>query len=164
MGIRLVVFGFSLATWILLHWSLKPYYIVTGLLLGGFITFMTADMFARKPSALKNLGRYIWFLYYIPLFLFECLKANIDGMYRVIHPAVPMHPGIVKVKTTLRSDTGLTLLTNTITLQPGTMTIDVDKENGYLYVHWVDVKSQDVDKATEHIVAKFEKVLKRMFE
>ncbi len=79
------------------------------------------------------------------------------------HPDLPIHPGIVKVKTTLRSEVGLTFLANSLTLKPGTMTVDIDKEKGFLYVHWADVKSQDIEKATDLIVRKFERVLMRIF-
>jgi multicomponent Na+:H+ antiporter subunit E len=118
----------------------------------------------KKVAVLKNFKRYLWFLYYIPLFIWECFKANLDGAWRVIHPDLPIRPGIVKVKAKLKSDAGLTFLANTITLKPGTMTVDIDKEGGFLYVHWVNVESQDIDKATKIIVEKFEKILMRIFE
>lgn len=105
----------------------------------------------------------IWFIYYILIFSWECLKANIDGVFRLIHPDLPINPGIVKIKTTLTSNIGLTLLANSLTLTPGTMTVDIDKEEGILYVHWIDVKSQDINKATELIAHKFERILKRIF-
>lgn len=107
--------------------------------------------------------RIIWFFYYIAVFIWECIKANIDGVYRVGHPDLPIRPGIVKVKTTLTSDIGLTFLANSLTLTPGTMTVDIDRENGFLYVHWIDVKSEDVVKATDLIVRKFETILKKVF-
>lgn len=108
--------------------------------------------------------RFLWFIYYCLVFIWECLKANLDGAYRVIHPGLPMNPGIVKVKTSLRSDLALTLLANSLTLKPGTMTVDIDKDNGFLYIHWIDVKTQDVDKASELIVKRFESILKKVFK
>ena len=42
--------------------------------------------------------------------------------------------------------------------------MDVDKENGYLYIHWIEVKDRDIDKATRLIVERFERILKRIFE
>jgi multicomponent Na+:H+ antiporter subunit E len=162
--IRIVIFVLAFLTWLFLTWSLESSNLVIGALVGIFISFTTSDMFPNKPEIFKRLGRYLWFFYYIPLFLWECFKANLDGAYRVLHPGLPINPGIVKVKTTLRSETGLTFLTNSLTLKPGTMTVDIDKENGFLYIHWVDVKSQDIDVATQMIVSKFEKVLKRIFE
>jgi multicomponent Na+:H+ antiporter subunit E len=105
-----------------------------------------------------------WFIYYIPVFYWECLKANIDGAYRVAHPKLPINPGIVKIKTSLRSDAGLAVLANSLTLKPGTMTIDIDKERGFLYIHWADVKTQDIDKATQIISGRLERILKRVFK
>jgi multicomponent Na+:H+ antiporter subunit E len=96
--------------------------------------------------------------------MWECLKANIDVALRVLNPTLPINPGIVKVKTTLKSDTGLTFLANSITLTPGTLCVDIDPEEGALYIHWIDVQSQDIDVATQKIVTKFENVLKKIFE
>jgi multicomponent Na+:H+ antiporter subunit E len=77
---------------------------------------------------------------------------------------LPIHPGIVKVRTKLTTDTALTFLANSITLTPGTMSVDIDKDNGILYIHWIDVKTKDVESATRIIVDRFEKVLKKIFD
>jgi multicomponent Na+:H+ antiporter subunit E len=98
------------------------------------------------------------------MFLWECFKANLDVAYRVLHPRLPIHPGIVKVRTKLTTDTALTFLANSITLTPGTMSVDIDKDNGILYIHWIDVKTKDVESATRIIVDRFEKVLKKIFD
>jgi len=164
MKIRIILFLLAFIIWLLLSWSIGPEHIFIGFLISAFISFVSSDIFEGKPRIFKNSSRYLWFLYYIPVFVWDCIKANIDGAYIVLHPDLPINPGIVKVKTTLRSEAGLTFLANSLTLKPGTMTIDIDKENGFLYVHWVDVKTQDTQKATELIVWKFERILKRIFE
>jgi len=164
MKIKLILFVAALIIWLLLNWPVNPESLFIGTLVGLFISLVTSDVFMNQPKSLSNLGRYFWFLYYVPVFAWECFKANIDGAYRVIHPDLPINPGIVRVKTTLKSDTALTFLANSLTLKPGTMTVDIDRENGFLYVHWVSVKSEDIDTATELIVRKFERILKRIFE
>ena len=58
----------------------------------------------------------------------------------------------------------MTFLANSITLTPGTMSVDIDKNNGILYIHWIDVKTKDVESATRIIVDRFEKVLKKIFD
>lgn len=164
MKTKIIIFLASLALWLLLSYSLGLEYILTGLVIGFFVVLMTADVFGDiQPWVFKNISRYPWFIYYIALFIWECIKANLDGAYRVIHPDLPMRPGIVKVKTQLKSEVGLTFLANSLTLTPGTMTVDVDKEGGFLYVHWVEVREQDTAKATELIVRKFERILLRIF-
>jgi multicomponent Na+:H+ antiporter subunit E len=161
---QLVLFVLALFIWELLTWPPDPQHLIIGILVSGFVSFMTGDMFVKRPHHLTHISRYFWLLYYIPLFIWECIKANIDVAYRVTHPDLPINPGIVKVKTTLKSDTALTFLANSITLTPGTMSVDIDAENGFLYIHWIDVKDKDIQKATEIIVKTFEDVLKRIFE
>ena len=165
MRTRFTFFLVYFFTWLVLSWSLNPVNLAVGAFISALILFLTSGVLEKKTvGSHKNFKRYLWLLYYIPLFIWECFKANLDGAYRVIHPDLPMRPGIVKVRTNLKSDSGLTFLANTITLKPGTMTVDIDRENGFLYVHWVNVESQDIEKATKIIVEKFEKVLMRIFE
>ena len=161
---QIILFILALLIWTFLTWPPDPQHLIIGILVCGFVAFMTGDMFVKRPHRFKQFTRYLWFLYYIPLFIWECIKANIDVAYRVAHPDLPINPGIVKVKTTLKSDTGLTFLANSITLTPGTMSVDIDEENGFLYIHWIDVKDKDIQKATEIIVKTFEDVLRRIFE
>lgn len=164
MKSRIILFLLALLIWAFLTWPLDLPHLLVGALFSGFVAYITGDMFVKRPHVFKHLSRYLWFLYYVPLFIWECLKANLDVAYRVAHPDLPINPGIVKVKTTLKSDTALTFLANSITLTPGTMSVDIDPENGYLYIHWIDVKSQDMQQASEIIVKVFEDVLKRVFE
>ncbi|MBU1726749.1 MAG: Na+/H+ antiporter subunit E [Candidatus Omnitrophica bacterium] len=161
---RIILFILAFLLWLLLSWSLSLKNLMLAVAIGALISWLAADMFVGKSNVLNRPTRYLWFLYYVPLFIWECIKANVDGAYRVLHPDLPIKPGIVKVKTTLKSDTGLTFLANTITLKPGTMTVDIDKEKGLMYIHWVDVRTQDTDKATKLLIGKFENILKRIFE
>ncbi len=164
MKSRITLFIFALIVWLLLNWVPDWQHLIVGVFIALFVAFMTGDMFIRKIHKLKDARRYLWFFYYTPIFLWECFKANIDVAYRVGHPDIPIHPGIVKVKTTLTSDMGLTFLANSITLTPGTLSVDIDKEKGFIYVHWIEVKNKDVERATQAIVEKFEKILRRIFE
>ena len=68
----------------------------------------------------------------------------------------------LKVKTRLKSDMGKTFLANSITLTPGTFTIDL--KNEFLYIHCINVKHTDVQKATEDIVSRFEPLLIKIFD
>ena len=164
MSRKIVLFILGFVTWALLNWMPDWQHLLVGVFVSALVVFLTGDFFVKGTHLFAHPGRYLWFLYYIPIFAWECFKANIDVAYRVIHPNLPIHPGIVKVRTTLTSDTALTFLTNSITLTPGTLTVDIDKENGYLYIHWIEVKDKDINKATKLIVERFEKILKRIFE
>jgi len=162
LSVKVILFIISFLLWVGLTWSGNFYSLLVGLALALFVSLTISDMFAKKlVPGLKAAG---WFLVYIPVFTWECLKANFDVAYRVIHPMTPLNPGIVKVKTKLKSELGLTVLANSITLTPGTLSVDVDKKNGYLYVHWIHVESQDLEEASRIVVGKFERILGRIFE
>lgn len=165
MKSRIILFILASLVWSLLNWPADWQHLLIGLFVALFVAYITGDFFVKRPHILKHPARYWYFLaFYIPRFLWECLKANIDVAYRVIHPKRPIRPGIVKVKTSLKSDTAITFLANSITLTPGTLTVDVDKENGILYVHWIDVKEKDIEQATKTIVSRFESILKKIFD
>ncbi len=165
MKSRIVLFVLAYLIWCFLNWVPDWQHLLVGVFAAFLVAFLTGDLFMTRPRILKNPRRYWYFMaQYIPRFLWECFKANIDVAYRVIHPKLPINPGIVKVKTKLKTDTALTFLANSITLTPGTMSVDIDREKGVLYIHWINVKETDVEAATEAIVGRFERILARIFE
>ncbi|PIV52800.1 MAG: cation:proton antiporter [Elusimicrobia bacterium CG_4_10_14_0_8_um_filter_37_32] len=164
MKSRILSFILSLIAWLILTWSVDWQHLLIGLLASIFVSWAVGDLFTENPWKLKDPKRYLWAVYYIIILIWEMIKANLDVAYRVVHPGIPIKPGIVKVRTKLKSDAALTYLANSITLTPGTFTIDIDKENGFLYIHWINVVSEDIDKATEVIVQKFERILEKIFE
>ncbi|MFC1809492.1 Na+/H+ antiporter subunit E [Candidatus Omnitrophota bacterium] len=162
---KIILFFVAYLVWCFLTWIPDWQHLVIGAFVALFVSIITGDLFLERPHTLAHTPRYFYFLFhYAPVFLWECLKANIDVAYRIIHPALPIKPGIVKVKTTLTTDVALTFLANSITLTPGTMTVDIDREDGVLYIHWINTKTTDVEEATEEIVKRFEKILKKVFE
>jgi multicomponent Na+:H+ antiporter subunit E len=74
---------------------------------------------------------------------------------------MPIRPGIVAVKTNLKQDIAKLMLANSITLTPGTFTVDVIGDT--LLVHWIHVKDSTIDETTKIIARKFEKYLAEVF-
>jgi len=162
---KIVLFGIGFIVWCMLNWVPDWQHLLVGVFVAAFAAFMAGDLFIQRPYLLKNPKRYVYFVFhYLPVLLKEIVLANIDVAYRVIHPRLPITPGIVKVKTSLKSDVALTFLANSITLTPGTLSVDIDKAKGFLYVHWIDIQGKNIDKATEVIVERFEIILKKVFE
>ncbi|MFZ5799770.1 MAG: Na+/H+ antiporter subunit E [Candidatus Omnitrophota bacterium] len=164
MRSRILTFIISFLMWSLLSFSLDKQHLLAGLAVSLLVALSIGDMFTERTYKRVNLRRPWWFAYYLAVFAWECLKANIDVAIRVLNPHLPINPGIVKVKTILKTETALTFLANSITLTPGTLSVDIDKDNGFLYIHWIDVRTQDVDAASKIIVTKFERILKEVFE
>ena len=99
----------------------------------------------------------VWLIAYLFYFLSALIKSNLDVAFRVLHPCMPIRPGVVKVKTRLKTRLGRLLLANSITLTPGTITVDTDGED--FFIHWIAVEEGDIDEKTRRIVSGFEKYL-----
>lgn len=104
---------------------------------------------------------FVYAVIYLFVFIKELIVSNLDVARRVINPKLPIKPGIVKVKTKLNSNIAKTILANSITLTPGTLTVDIKGE--YLYIHWIEIQHEDLEGATQDIVTKFEKYLEVIF-
>jgi len=156
------LFCLLFGAWLCLTSSMNSQELITGAIVSVIISVFFGRWYARlglPPLSIKR----IWYvlLYCIKLAL-EIIKANFDVAYRVLHPALPIKPGIVAVKTNLKSTMAKLLLANSITLTPGTFTVDVVGDR--LLIHWINVESDNLEDATRRISEKFEKYLRVIFE
>lgn len=158
----LALFILSLIFWLLLTFKLTVPNIIVGSVASLICSLLFGRFFIKNVYKLIQPHRYFWFVIYLFVFIWECLKANIDVAYRVLHPAMPIRPGIVKVKTELKSDLAKMLLANSITMTPGTISVDIIDDN--LYIHWIYIRSEDPDVYTGMITGAFEKYIKRIIE
>lgn len=136
--------------------------VIAGVVLVVLVAALGYNGFTSRGLGILSPRRLAGLLAYLPIFFWEMLKANFDVAYRVVHPRMPIRPGIVVVKTDLKTDVGKLFLANSITLTPGTLTMDVSGD--HLFVHWINVKDEDIEKASELIAGRFEKYLKRICE
>ena len=166
---RFVYFALAFIVWVLLAWPFTDdstnnrQVIIAGLLAAGIVAFLFHEVLPKEHHIFTSPTRIFWTLLYIPVFFYYVIKANFDVVYRALHPKMPINPGIVKIKTSLKTESAITALANSITLTPGTLTVDLT-DDGYMYIHWINVKSDDLQQATEHIAKKFEYFLEKIFE
>jgi multicomponent Na+:H+ antiporter subunit E len=158
----ITLFILSLIFWMLLTFELTVANIIVGIVASVITALFFGRFFITNVYKLLQPRRYFWFIIYLFVFIWECLKANIDVAYRVLHPAMPIRPGIVKVRTTLKSDMAKMLLANSITMTPGTISVDIIDD--YLYIHWIYISSEDPEVYTGIITGAFEKYIKRIIE
>jgi multicomponent Na+:H+ antiporter subunit E len=166
---RTVLFIFSFVLWLLLVWPFDFAAGRVGLqdILTGAVCALVVAIVMREVTT-QDFGRWVspvrvfWAVLYVFVLAYYIVKANFDVAYRVLHPSMPIKPGIVKVKTSLVTHSAVTALANSITLTPGTLTVEAS--DGYLYVHWINIASTDIDEATKHVVSRFEWFIKRIFE
>lgn len=79
-------------------------------------------------------------LRYLIVFLFEVVKANVDVVKIVLSPKLNMTPGIIAYKMEVKTDAGITLLANSITLTPGTLSVDISEDRKTLYIHALHIE------------------------
>ena len=148
--------------WVAMTGSFDPQELSVGLITAAVISMIAPGVAGPEPKKWLQPKRYVFAFIYLFYFLYAMVKANLDVAMRVINPRLPINPGIVKVKTKLKTHAGKLALANSITLTPGTLSVDVVDQ--YLYIHWIDVKSPDIEAATQEIVKGFERFLEVIFE
>ncbi|MDD2889090.1 MAG: Na+/H+ antiporter subunit E [bacterium] len=146
--------------WVLLTWNFGWQELTMGVVVSLFVSLFFGDKFLGIK--IFSPVRIAWMLYYIPIWIYYCIVANIDVAKRVLSPKMLIKPGIVKIRTNLKTDLAKVMLANSITMTPGTMTVDILGDE--LYIHWIYVSTEKEIEATKIIASAFEKILKHIFE
>ncbi|MBN1482940.1 cation:proton antiporter [candidate division KSB1 bacterium] len=160
---KIVVFILAILVWLALT-GLGLQEIITGVIIALLVSLTAGHFLITTHKQKHTLHRWLYAVFYFFKFLWEMVKANIHVAYIVAHPMLPIKPGIVKIKTKLTKDAAITVLTNSITLTPGTLTVDVNEDKKEIYVHWIDVKATGMEECTKEIGARFEPTLTEVFE
>lgn len=125
--------------------------------IGGFIsliiTLIFANLFSIRRGRINVKGFFVFFSY-IPYYLFQETKCVLDVSSRIITGKIK--PVIVEVQHSHESPWGITILANSITMTPGTLTLEAEGRN--LYVHWLN---ESGDK--NQIVKTFDKFLTKIW-
>lgn len=150
--------------WIGLTGSLDVQELVVGAICAAFVTALSYELLFRGPMREKfQPKRWGYFLAYVPAYIWAELKAHAGVIYRILHPRMPIKPGIVRVPTELQTDFGITGLANAITMTPGTLSVEVNEEKPCLYVHWINVECVEPERTKAAIAKPFERFLTKVF-
>lgn len=139
--------------------------IIFGVILSFLVAIVARKIFVKKSFRMANPVRWFVFIGYLFYFFVEMAKANFDVAYRVITGKI--NPGIVKISPGLKTDLGITMLANSITLTPGTLSVDIDEDKNDLYIHWINVKKEALEKKPvdcKYVCANFPKWVRRIAE
>jgi multicomponent Na+:H+ antiporter subunit E len=116
---------------------------IIGLLVGFPTAFALRRFYGGDFAVARNARVVPYALLYVAVFLRELLTANIDVAYRVLSPSMPIRPDVIAVPLRVESDAAVTTIANSITLTPGTLTMDHDAETNTLYVHGIDCEDPE---------------------
>ncbi|MFA5545037.1 MAG: Na+/H+ antiporter subunit E [Sphaerochaetaceae bacterium] len=159
--IRFIITAITLyLIWLVFTASLEPFSLITGFFGSVVIAALSYDVFiARHQANLRFfLPRPFFLLLYLGFVIISLYISSIRVLFAVITGKIS--PSIVHFKTRLRSDLARMVLANSITLTPGTITLDVNDD--HLTVHWLLCTTKHGKAAGETIKGTFERMLQRV--
>ncbi len=150
--------------WCLLQQKLTVSEFVIGAVLGYIIIYLHRSVLDDRKAERRTLSfkEYVVYLVrivrYTLVFLYEVLKANIDVVKIVLSPKLNMTPGIIAYKMDVKTDAGISLLANSITLTPGTLSVDISEDRTTLYIHALHIEdAEDLKKSIHDSLEKYSK-------
>jgi multicomponent Na+:H+ antiporter subunit E len=129
---RLLVFIFLFVFWVIFSGVFDAFHLSLGVICCGLVTLMSHDLLISDFRCEKKMGKTVRFILYLPWLIYQIILANLHVVRMVIQPS-KIKPQIIKIEPALKSDLSRVLLANSITLTPGTITMDI--EDGVFYVH-----------------------------
>ena len=131
----IVLFAF----WVLLSAHFDALHLGSGIISSAIVAYMSHDLMFTGGN--NRLTKAIRFVAYIPWLLYQIVIANIDVAKRILTPDMPIDPQVVTFKSHLKSDISRTVLANSITLTPGTVTIDI--KDDVFHIHAISKSLAD---------------------
>lgn len=154
--LRAISLGLVLAaTWLLLSGHYEA------LIIGfGVISCVAVVLVARGMGVLDREGHPMHLTVRAPVYWiwlsWEIVKANIDVARRILHPRLPISPTVVTVPSTQGTQLGQVIYANSITLTPGTVTLQVDKDSIEVHALTADAARELQDGAMDRRVTAME--------
>ena len=164
---KFFTFLITLAIWIIFAGKVTTDVLIVGVIASLVTTWLYSDLLFRSSNRKRNwsfyLKKFLYILMFIPVFFYEAFMAALKVSKHAFEKEPSFSPGIIKVKTSLRNVTALTILANLITLTPGTLTLDFDMREKAFFIHWIDVTTVEEAEARKQVIERFENWLEVIF-
>jgi len=129
-----VVFAAFFVFWILITASVSPQNMIRGLVVSAVVALISRFVFRiRWPEDITPLFLLVRFPIFMIMLAWEVIKANINLAYILIRPRLMIEPAIVSYRSGLGGEFRKTVLADSITVTPGTLTLDAEGDE--LQVH-----------------------------
>ena len=122
--------------WILLSGEFTFILITSGVVASLIVAYLSHDIFVGKADLKTETGRVFKFIVYIPWLLWKIILANVEIAYLVLNPKPLIDPQLVHFKNDLKTDLGIVTLAHSITLTPGTVTVEANREEFIIHAIW----------------------------
>lgn len=165
---KVFAFFMILAVWIIFAGKITDDVLIVGVIASLVTSWMYSDLLFRSSNRKRKWTYYLrkifYVLLFIPVFFYEAFISALKVSKHAFEKKPTFSPGIVKVKTTLKNITALTILANLITLTPGTLTLDFDMKEKAFFIHWIDVTTAEEAETRKQVIERFEKWLEVIFQ
>lgn len=129
-----------MAAWLVVVWVMLWGSVTPANVLGGIaVATVLLLLFPLRPVASPGIVRPLALLRFLVSFAVDLVRSSLKVAALVVRPRARMHQAVLAIPVRGASDQLLTLLANAISLTPGTLTLEVDREASVLYVHVLDV-------------------------
>lgn len=111
---------------------------LVGIVVGLPVAFVFRPLYEEEIDIRRPFRTMPYVILYVVVFLKEIVVANVDVAFRVLAPHMPLEPQVILVPLRVETSLGITTIANSITITPGTVTLDHDPDENALYVHVID--------------------------
>ncbi|MEV4726321.1 Na+/H+ antiporter subunit E [Micromonospora humida] len=154
---QLIALGWLVLVWNLLWGNFSPANLLAGLLVGGAVLVF----FPLPPVSFGGRLRLRALLRLAGVFVVELVSASIHVAAIAVRPGFRPRGAIIGVRLRVRTDLNLALTAELLSLVPGTLIVEVDRDAGVLYVHVLDVRSPaDLTGSRDRILAVEERIVR----
>ncbi|MCK8816060.1 Na+/H+ antiporter subunit E [Natroniella sulfidigena] len=154
-------------TWIIIAADTSLSSLLLGLIISYVAVLVIHSYFTRKVSK-SIVTRFFYFVAYAITLVKEVILSSIAVARLALQPKLSFRPTIEKVPTIVEDENKLVtmvILGNSITLTPGTLTIEVDPGEKVFYIHSLDViEAEDKDDLREKMFGSLETAIRRAFK
>lgn len=141
MRIVATTFALVFIIWLMLTYSLQPGEVFAGVLLSLIISLICRWLLSREtPRIALHPVRWLWLAVYMGVLIYAEMRAHLDVARMVFTGRI--RPAIVEVPVGFRSLLGKTMFGNSITLTPGTLTLNTGNEKRF-YIHALAYSARD---------------------
>jgi multicomponent Na+:H+ antiporter subunit E len=162
---RYVLYSIALGfVWCFVHGTVNLSNFLIGAMIGPFLIRPFKELYnlGEETSYRDTLNHIPKQIHYFAILIVNIVKASIVVAKVVLQPKINIKPGIIAVPIRAKTDVGITAIANTISLTPGTLTIDISADRSTLYVHCIDI--DDIEEIRNSIKNDLEEYILEAFE
>ncbi len=145
-------------SWAALVGSFEPINLAFGFGLGFLVLWLILPNRRSNKYILLSL-RVVEFIFFV---IFEIIKANIRLAITILSFRMKLRPAVIAFPLSIKSEAGIIILANLITLTPGSLSLDISTDRRVLFIHTIFY--EDPEKFRQEIRLGFERRVKELLE